>query len=69
MSDMSLTEKLALTVIVLIFSPFVEIVTGAAPIGTALAIGTLWNIWGGDGGPVPEEVAEASPEAIEEGGS
>jgi hypothetical protein len=60
MSEKSLTEKLALTVIVLIFSPFVEVVTGAAPIGAVVAVTSLWTIWGGDSEPdlEPTEAAE-----------
>ena len=60
MSERSLTEKVILTAIVLIFSPFVEVVTGAAPIGAAVAVTSLWTI-----GNVGEEPAPTALEAGE----
>jgi|GEM_PF-2655441 len=47
-SDRGFFGKLVLTGLVLIFSPFVELVTGAAPIGTTGAIVALSTIWGFD---------------------
>ena len=44
----SLFGRLILTVIVLVLSPFVEIVTLAAPIGTVGAVVALAAIWGLD---------------------
>jgi hypothetical protein len=64
MSERSLTEKLALTVIVLVFSPFVEVVTGAAPIGAAVAVTSLWTIW--DVGEEPAPTALEGGETVDE---
>jgi len=54
--DDGLLGKLVMSVIVLAFSPFIEIVTGAAPIGAATALFSLTAIWGVDTGVEPEDV-------------
>jgi len=54
--DDGLFGKLVMSAIVLAFSPFIEIVTGAAPVGAATALFSLAAIWGVDTGVEPEDV-------------
>jgi hypothetical protein len=55
-SDDSLTGKLIMSAVVILLTPFTEIATGAAPIGSIGAVVALAAIWGF------EEEAEAITE-------